>query len=305
MRRFLATALLGLILSGTARAAARTGSLIDRLKTASGDGRIGTIRALGRIGSRKAVPALVEAWRNSAAASPVRGAIAKALSRIGGKEARGLLLESLNERDDEVLQAVIRGLGELKEKRAVDSLIKLSRSGGGLAKAAYEALGLIGDKKALSAVRAGLAAEKTLDKIPAAYALARLSKEEGEELLEAFMEPGPEGDAPAVLAAYYLARLDKDSGLDYLTMMLGADHNPAQPLAIEALGQAGNPKAVLILSEALGAEDPAVRLMVARALGRLGGRRAASALKQAENDADPGVRAAVKAALVELGEGEE
>jgi HEAT repeat protein len=341
MRRLAVTAILCFVLAGSAHAVARTGALIKQLQTTSGERQIRVIRALGRSGKNKAVPpllgvfdlrnqslwqtaaviealgrlesrkamaALIEAWKELQPAGEqvrlLRAALPEALSRIGGDEAKALLLAALDEKDDSVLEAVVRGLGKLEEKSAVDPLVALSRRGGPIGRAAYEALGEIGDKKALPILRTGLQAEKTLDKIPAAYAMARIGDEEGQNLLESFMEPGPEGDKPALLAAYYLVKLNKESGLDFLTMMLGADHNPAQVLAVEALGKAGNPKAILPLAEALQSEEAALRLAVARALGRLGGSRAAYALKQVKNDPNAEVRAAVAAALEELGEEE-
>ncbi|MEK7857732.1 MAG: HEAT repeat domain-containing protein [Elusimicrobiota bacterium] len=269
------------------------------------------ILALGRLEDEKAVEPLIAALDYLTTQGlqgelpprlqALRNSAVEALGAIGGDRAKATLSGLLGDGDEAVVAAAVRGLGRSRDKRSLDQLIELAGRGGALAQAVFEALGRIADAKALPVLQRGLASEKPLERLPAAYALA-LMRRPGEEVLEAALEPGSDGDKPGILAAYYLTKLDRAAGLDHLIMLLQADGNPSQALAAESLGKAGNPKAALALTEQLGSEDPAVRLVAVRALGQLGGKRAVQALQRAKNDPDPGVRAAARFGLADCGE---
>lgn len=270
------------------------------------------VEALGRLGDQKAVNALAGAWdyldslKLRTELPPhlqiLRGSIIEALGELGGERAGQLAMAALADEDERIVEKAVRALGGIKEKRAIDALIELSTRGGNLSQAVYEALGEIGEARAVPVLEKGLKKEKTLDRIPAAYGLALLGREQGIAALKFFLEPGPDGDKPGILAGYYLARLNKTAGLDYLVMLLDSDGTPVQLLAAEALGKTRNKKAVLPLAEALESADAVLRLTVVRGLGTLGGSRAIVTLKRQRDDPNAAVRGAVKLALADLGE---
>ncbi|UPT74136.1 MAG: HEAT repeat domain-containing protein [Elusimicrobiota bacterium] len=214
-----------------------------------------------------------------------------------------ILSEALNDSDPRVVEEAVRGLGRLRIKDTVPALQQLAgASSGNLLQAVFEALGDIGDKRALSTLEQAYNNPDKFIEVQVSYAMAKLGKKEAHARLNSFLEGDPGESKVGLLAAYYLVKLDKDAGLKHLEELMKKPGSPLAPIAAETLGKTENPRAVLVLVEAFKAPDPAVRLSVARALTRLGGPRAASALKKLRSDPDPGVRVAAAAGLAELGE---
>lgn len=233
----------------------------------------------------------------------LRWKILEALSRLGGEQAVTILSESLNDQDKRVVEEAVRGLGRLQIKDSVPALQQLaSGATGNLLQAIFEALGDIGDKRAISTLEQAFTNPDKFIEVEAAYGLAKLGKKDMILRLQHFLDGDPGEDKIGLLAAYYLVKLDKDSGLSYLEAMMKKPDSPIAPLAADALGKTENPRAVLVLVEAFKAPDASVRLAVARALTRLGGARAVTALKKMKNDSNPSVRFAALSGIVELGE---
>lgn len=272
------------------------------------------VDALGRAADPRAVLSLLSAWDYLRSMmlqmelpghlQVLRWKILEALSRLGGDQAVSLLSESLNDRDPRVVEEAVRGLGRLQVKAAVPALLELSRgaSAGDLTQAVVEALGDIGDKRAVSALERAVKSSDRFVEVEAAYSLARLGQKDMAGKLSDNLKSDPGAEKVGILAAYYLAKLDHASGLDHLVGLMKRTDGGYAALAAEALGKSENPRAVLPLVEAARSEDSSLRLSVARSLGRLGGKRALSALKQLRNDANPGVRNAALSSLAELGE---
>ena len=167
--------------------------------------------------------------------------------------------------------------------------------------AVIEALGEIGDKRAVSVLEQALKTSDRFVEVEAAYALARLGRKEMYDKLADNLKGDPGAEKVGILAAYYLAKLGRSAGLDHLVGLMKRTDGGYASLAAEALGKSENPRAVLPLVEASRSEDSSLRLSVARSLGRLGGTRALSSLKRLRNDPNPGVRNAALASLAELG----
>jgi HEAT repeat protein len=233
----------------------------------------------------------------------LRWKILEALSRLGGEQAVRTLSEALNESDPRVVEEAVRGLGRLQVRDAVPALQQLAGGAtGNLLQAIFEALGDIGDKRALSTLEQAVTNPDKFIEVQVSYALAKLGKKDALARLNGFLKGDPGEDKVGLLAAYYLVKLDRDAGLEHLETMMKKPDSPLAPLAAETLGKTENPRAVLVLVEAFKAPDPAVRLSVARALVRLGGPRAVSALKKLRADSNPGVRSTAINGLADLGE---
>lgn len=270
------------------------------------------VEALGALRAKQALDPIIASWDYldsmrlqmdlTAQLQVLRASVVEALGRIGGEGASKILIDVLDDADQGVVEKAVKGLGLLREKRAVEAIIALSTRGGNMAQTCYEVLGEIGDDRCLAPLEKGLLSENPMDRVPPAYGLARMGKKEGVRRLAAVVEESPPGDKAALLAAYYLARLDKKAGLDYLVQLIEAERGPMRIPAAEALGKSGNKRAVLPLVEALEGSEPDLRLAIALALGRLGGPRAVYALRNLQGDPSPGVRGAAGMALGELGE---
>lgn len=233
----------------------------------------------------------------------LRWKILDALSRLGGDQAVRILSEALDDQDPRVVEEAVRGLGRLQIRDAVPALQQLAGSAtGNLLQAVFEALGDIGDKRAISTLEQAIQNPDKFIEVEASYALAKLGKKDAATRLQGFLAGDPGEDKVGLLAAYYLVKLDKDAGLAHLEKMMKKPDSPLAPIAAETLGKTGNPRAVLVLVEAFKAPDASVRLAVARSLSRLGGGRAATALKKLRSDPNPGVRSAAINGLADLGE---
>lgn len=270
------------------------------------------VAALGRLGDKRAARPLSDAWdylntlrlrmELPAHLQILRAGIIESLGRIGAPGTLQVLLSAAEDPDPLVVQRAAEALGRLKEKKAVPYLMELLARGGDMGQSAYEALGEIGDTRALAVLERGLGAEDAFIKAQAGYALMRMGEDAGGKALGKLIAGDPRGSKPGILAAYYLARLDEERGLDYLVRIVERRDAPLRALAAEALGKSGNKKAVLPLTEALASGDRDLRLMIVRALGRLGGKRAVYQLYKAVDDADSAVADAARLALADLGE---
>lgn len=272
------------------------------------------VDALGVAGDSRAVEPLAAAWDYLRSMilqmgelpghlQVLRWKILEALSRLGGDQAVRTLSEALNENDPRVVEEAVRGLGRLQVRDAVPALQQLAGGAtGNLLQSILEALGDIGDKRAVSTLEQAFNNPDKFIEVQASYGLAKLGKKEAVARLASFLKGDPGEDKVGLLAAYYLVKLDKDAGLEHLEAMMKKADSPLSPLAAETLGKTENPRAVLVLVEALKAPDPAVRQAVARALVRVGGPRAVTALKKLRADANPGVRSTALNGLADLGE---
>lgn len=289
-------------------------SLFD-IRKASPRLSAGIVKALGPLGDERAVETLIGAWdylnslRLQMEELPgplqvLRASLIESLGMIGGKRAVSVLHDALEDGDSLVVRKAAWGLGRLRDKSAVESLIALLPRGGDAAQSAFEALGEIGDARAVSRLGQEIGGEDALVQAQAAYALARIVGKDsgGMHHLEKMAADERLEPKARLLAAYYLAKLDKREGLDYLLSLLKGGQGSMRLLAAETLGKSGNPRAVLPLAEAADSSDASLRLLVARSLGQLGGARAVYALRKLEGDGNPTVKAAARAALEELGE---
>jgi HEAT repeat protein len=243
---------------------------------------------LGRIGDARAVDPLIATLR--AESEPVRRAAAETLDLLSwtpdagaagaaywaakgqwhkcveiGRPAVDTLVDALKHSDSLVRQLATKGLGQIRDVRAVDPLIVALKGREDGRAAAAEALGAIDDDRAV------------------------------EPLIGALKDTGP---VVRAAAARSLGLLGDVRAVDKLITAL-RDHEPVvRAAAAGALGEIGDIRAVDPLIAALrGRED--VRGPAASALGRIGDARAVEPLIGALNDMRVCVAAAE--ALVRIG----
>lgn len=302
---------------GHARTTKATEALIQAfdIRRSSPKETTAIVDALGIAGDSRAVEPLAAAWDYLRSMilqmgelpghlQVIRWKILESLSRVGGGQSTTILSEALNDKDPRVVEEAVRGLGRLQVKDALPALQQLaSGAQGNQLQAILEALGDIGDKRALSTLEQAKSNPDKFVEIEAYYALAKLNQKGAVDILESALKRNDPGEEKVgLMAAYYLVKLDKTSGLEHLERLMKKADSPTAPLAAEALGKSENPRAVLVLVDAIKAPDASVRLSVARALGLLGGSRADGALKKLKGDPNPGVRAVAQSALSEHGE---
>ena len=216
----------------------------------------------------------------------VQAAAAKALLRLGGREAAKALLvvkrlpasslrdlaitafiEDLESTNADVRRKAVRILGEFVGKRAVGPLISvLEDKSSKVREDAIVALGELGARSALTGIAGRLMDSSPQVRLAAARTLGKLG-------------------GPLAVTALADARAGADEGL--------------RDAIIEALGKIGSP-ALTALTQVLEDDSPSVRLAVVEALAHLG-RPAAKALTLALKDDDPKVRSRATQALVKSG----
>lgn len=268
-------------------------------------------QALGRLKDPRATLPLMTAWDylNSMrlrAELPgnlqtLRAQIVESLGAISDERASPVIVSAIQDEDPGVVRRGVEAAGRLRLRKAFEMILELLTREGDVGQAAYEALAEMKDPRALPTLEKGLASENPLVGAQAAYALARLDDDRGEEALRKIMLRQSKETPEGILAARYMVQLDKTTGLDYLFVVLRSKESRLRPQAALALGKAGNRKAVLPLTEILEAKDPELRLLAVRGLGRLGGPRAVRALDNVKNDGDKAVRDAAREALLDLG----
>lgn len=253
---------------------------------------------LGRIGDPSAVEPLINAIDYSAAvadkeASRANGQIAEALGHIGDKRAMKSLLKLTRSRDQYTALAAVEALGHAGGKEAIKPLTDLIENPGVdnfIVKHAIEALGNIGDPSALPVLIKALFIERRGVSFyrEASFAVFQM------------------GDTAAPLLIKILDGRDKD-------LMAWAKDKSIYPAAIYAktaqvLGDLSDRRATGALMKRLGYESDdaqlelTVRMMAAESLGRIHALKARHAIEDLLKAEDVTARQTYSRALVLLGD---
>lgn len=289
--------------------------------------RMGAASALGKVGSKTAVPALIAAMHKDTA--QVRRVAIGAIALIADPSGEAALTEALsnvNDDNDARAQAAV-GLGRIATPTAIATLIKaLSDDDLKVQLAAVSALGRAGDK-AVGPLLGLLKTGRPALRLRAAEALAATgSKSACPGLVEAASDPDPQVRVAACKALAWvggpaqvpalIARLSDADGsvstaaADALSR-LGAIARPAlvaammSPsedvafLAARALGREGQ-DAVPAIAEAV-AKRPGIARWGVVALADAGGPEAVKVLETLTSDRDPIVKRGAAEALQKLG----
>ncbi len=251
----------------------------------------------------------------------------KELEKIADPASVPILLEALGGRSYEAKSAAIHILGNLKARQAVLPLMGLMGDDASLAQLTIDALGKIGDRRAVSAVlsklddddptvqMAAIDALGELGDIRAGVPLAKFLKhKEPVFRLKAVRALGKLADTRAIQDMIPLLA-DKSQPVRFeVTEAFGKMGEPAvEPLigalffddfrisAMEALANIG-PVAVRLLTEGLKHPDKKTVYGIATALGNIGDPSAVPALSEALSHPDANVRGTVANALRKIGD---
>lgn len=249
--------------------------------------------ALGQLGDARAVEPLIKAFNDD----NVKWKAINALVQLGDVSV-GPLLRVLSNTQGWVCYAAAEALGQLGDVRAVDPLIKIlgEYRQGQEGHAAVKALGKLGDLRALEPLIKALGNNALA--ADAAEALGQLGDKRALEPLLAALQSTAYNVPEAALGA--LGQLGDARAVEPLIKMLG--NYVLGGHAARTLGKLRDARAVEPLIGALGHKENMVRIGAADALGQLGDIRAFEPLLQILGDAEPKVREASAKALGQLGD---
>jgi hypothetical protein len=132
---------------------------LELLKSPSARVRERAAVALGELGDRRAVPALIETLKDEDAV--VREHAASALSDLGDRRAVPALIETLRDENAVVREHAATALGSLGDKQAVPAMIEALRDKDAVVREhVATALGRLGDKRAVQPLTTALQKEK-------------------------------------------------------------------------------------------------------------------------------------------------
>jgi len=256
--------------------------------------------ALGASGSPMAVKPLIRALGGASAYASAYAA--EALAKLGAC-AVGPLIKALGNRANKRLRAMAaEALGHMGDPRALEPLVKALRDEeSDVAERAAEALGRLGDPRAFEPLHQGLRDARYLVRMYAASALGKLGDRRALEALRAVLGEDEEW-AVRRDAACALGQLGDARAFDAVLNALGDKHAQVRAKAATALGQLHDPRAVEPLIEVLRDAKSDVRMAAAAALGQLRDARAVDAVVKALGDPEERVRKAATEALRELGD---
>jgi HEAT repeat protein len=253
----------------------------------------------------------------------VQNAAAELLGRMGDRRAVGPLIAEMANTHQEVLGALTQALGMIGDERAVRPLVGLLRHDSiRVRRGAVEAIGQIGGLAALEPLIEVLGDPDATVRASATEVLAKFGPIAIEPLLVAlrFKESGVREMVLAVLARIDPQWPRRSSAQRHFAAFLEALENGNHHIRIasaKALGQIGDPRAVIPLAVALGyahmpgcpSPEPArpntnVQCAAAEALGQIGDAHAVRPLSAAlKNPAeDPNVRCMAAKALGQIGD---
>jgi HEAT repeat protein len=263
-------------------------------------------RALGDMKNPASVGPLgdaVDLTGTDSASHQMNKELAGALGEIGDPKAVPVLLKLLKARDNFTRVEAMEALGRLRAPEAVEPLIQLASDEGVepfLNKKAIEALGLIGDARAVPTLVRMLTKERrgvsfhgesafSLFQVgpPAAEALLAVLEGKDEELSRWAKQNHINPASYTFKAAQVLGQLRERRAEAMLVRQLAFKHEDARIQAIvrmhsaDALARMRSAAAVKPLAELATESDPSVRQTYTYALARLGGREALPALEKA------------------------
>ena len=266
---------------------------------------------LGKLGDLSVVPTLIAgidyevgtgADRRTRAINRTNLNIAKALDLLGAKDSAPALVRLLNTPDLSTREGVMRTLGHLGNPAATDELIKIAttESQPFLRKVAIQALGDLGDPKAIPALIQGLYTElpgvsfyfearhSLLQAGSAAIPALVLTLERKNQAVENIRLPSGKAIADGAIegkAAFVLGALRATETLPQLVTAMKKYHAmyknrrrvpvfASVPAAVSeivySLGIMGDPRAVAPLLELVREPDSTIRVAAARALAEVG-----------------------------------
>jgi HEAT repeat protein/cyclophilin family peptidyl-prolyl cis-trans isomerase len=260
--------------------------------------------ALQRIEDRRALPALLTLAKDPHPYT--RAFAAKGLGGLKDKSAVSTLVGLLGSSDTAVVVESVRALGRIGDPSAAGALVKLMQAKDTNAHVRLEIV------EALSAMRAPGVADLLLDSLTdpnpgiRAAALRSSAALDPEQFIVVLsgLDPDPAWNVRAAIATA-LGTLPPDLALPVLRAMLAEQDKRVVPAVLEALVKLRAPDIVDVLLQRLKADDAVVRSAAASGLGELKPPNVEAALAEAyqfgQRDASYSARTAALAALAKYG----
>lgn len=266
---------------------------------ASTDAAIDSLRILGDSKDRRAVDYLssnVESFPDS-----IRGSAKAALGQLKSPAAFPLLMQSLVDDIPETYADVVRGLGELGDRRATRTLLTIGTYWEELSDFALDAIVKLGPV----AVPELLSLADRKDKFAlhpfAASALGKLGDPQATTTLATILKSDRRPNARST-AAHSLGQIPDRNVLGPLVSGLKDKDDSVRIAVTEALANHPRKRIVPALVHVLNDPNPSVRANAARLLGSCGVVKALAPLGVVSSDADENVRVAVLEAMARLGD---
>jgi HEAT repeat protein len=298
--------------------------LIPLLQSSDDDLKAGVADALGKIGSKTAIPALLPLLKQSA---EVRKAAIGGIALIADISGETPLIDALihTHDDDEAREQAAVGLGKIATPEAIDALITAlsdldiriqDAAVSGLARAGIPAIGKLDNLMKSPQVELRFRAAQTLARISLpesnATLIRALADKDNQVAREAVQALGFQGNVGAVaplVASLGQPRLGADAA-----NALARIGDAARPALIHTLGS-GNSIAAFFAAQSLSAQGayavpalqkeaetvPQARTWTAYALGQIGGDSAATALDGMKKYGDPELQRVITVALSRIG----
>ncbi len=221
----------------------RDGEAVDALvEQMEGDGnplaRQAAVIALGMIGDARAVAPLVKALRGGG--PEVRFQAATSLAQVDRTAASGPLRAALADDDPEVRGAAAAALGEVGDPGAAGALAPLLQDGPAIRFEAAVALARLGDRRGTAVLVEALRGDPD-HRLLAAEHLFRCPDPELAPVLRRELGRWLAPALPKVWLAAALARLGEAEGRARLVALLGSRRQTVRGLAIQVLGELGEP----------------------------------------------------------------
>ena len=265
------------------------------------------ISALGTLGDERAVPILSKALMDGE--SYVRTRAAEALGKIGGRAAVRALLDASKDPitavrgsgGDPVLWSVGNALKFLGDERAIRELIKaFNDSSNSIRESVAGVMGQIGGERALKALIAALEDEAYTIRASSASALGNIGDESAvPALCKVLLEDSYYSVREN--AAFALGEIGNDRAMSALMEALHDKTLSFYSKVAVALGKIGDERPIPILAIALAGNDRERALIATEALLQIGGDLAIKYLIDALNDRNNSVWCEIATALSAMG----
>lgn len=237
-------------------------SLIQSLRDGDRYVREGAAEALGRIKDSRAVIPLLETLNDHG----INHESVRSLGMIGEPSVKPLL-DMTGVKDPQVRMYVIEALGETKDRRALDPLMKALRDPDPRVRAnAAKGLGKIMDRQVVQPLIEILGDRNAYARNCAAEALGMIKDKRAVKPLMELLDSDPDSRWHAIEA---LGRLGDKQAVNKICFFLRDKNQQLRLKASEALGEIGDPCAVDALIDTLNDEDRQVGWMAWNALKRI------------------------------------
>lgn len=279
---------------------AAVSELLDILETQTQGMVFDAVVVLGRIGSDRAIPALVDTLNN--ASGSIRGVVAEALAKIRNRDVLPNIIRLLDDEDQFVRLHAVSALKAMPDRRAYRPLTGCLQKGGDseLMRQTVLALGATKDSRAIPVIARMLASADESMRAAIADSMRMFDDPAACTTLLMLLRTGSPGTQLKALIA-----LKKSATEEATADLFSFTNSPDARIrrhAVEVLAELAPPEAEDLFADLL-LSDPVydVRVAAAKGLGQLGISEASVTLEKALRDESP-VRCAAVMSLARLGE---